>query len=84
MALRLDGVLEHCSLPFAYSFWASMMIRVLSFVLAVEGCMPTRERKDVAEAIAPCSFCSFFVFCCVDGGLVPLGGSGSSRLWRWF
>jgi hypothetical protein len=33
----------------AYSFCASMMISVLSLMLAVEGGMPTSERKDLTS-----------------------------------
>lgn len=48
MALRDWGVLVHWSLPEAYSFCASMMMRVLSVGEAVEAGTPTRERKEAA------------------------------------
>ena len=48
MALREVGVFEQASLPSAYSFWASIMIRVLSEGVAEDGGTPTRERKDGA------------------------------------
>lgn len=34
--------------PETYSFWASMIIRTLSDVLALLGCWPVRARKDWA------------------------------------
>ena len=33
----------------AYSFWASMMMRVESWVDAVEGDAPTMDRKDLTD-----------------------------------
>lgn len=54
MALRDWGVLVHWSLPEAYSFWASMMMRVLSVGEAVEAGTPTRERKEAALDMIVC------------------------------
>lgn len=51
MTLRLSDVLEHFNLPVAYSFWASIMMSVLSEVEAVDGCPPTIWRKEVADAM---------------------------------
>ena len=46
MALRVEETFVVLRAPVAYSFWASMIIRVLSAGEAVEGGRPIRARKD--------------------------------------
>ena len=53
MAFRVEFTSTVFSKPFAYSFWASMIMRTESEVEAVEGETPMRERKDfVADIMA--------------------------------
>ena len=49
MAFLVSGALETLSLPSAYSFCASMMMRVLSLGEAVEPGRPMIWRKDCAD-----------------------------------
>lgn len=51
MAWREVETLLHASLPEAYSFWASIIMRVESVGEAVEGETPKWVRKEVAEAM---------------------------------
>ena len=55
MALREEAALVTLSLPSAYSFWASMMMRVLLDGEAEEGETPTIWRKDWGAIIGCCS-----------------------------
>ncbi|KAJ0162989.1 hypothetical protein CTA2_3718 [Colletotrichum tanaceti] len=52
MARREEATSATASLPSAYSFWASMMTRVLSVGEAVEAGAPMIWRNEVADAIA--------------------------------
>ena len=52
MALRDSGALVTLALPSAYSFWASIIIRVLSEGDAVEGETPVSSRKEEAPIVA--------------------------------
>lgn len=49
MFLREASTFLILSAPWAYSFWASMMTRTESLVLAVEGGTPASWRNDLAS-----------------------------------
>ena len=65
MALREDAALVTLSLPSAYSFWASMMMRVLLLGVAEEGETPTIWRKDWTAIVGDTRG---FVGCVRDAG----------------
>ncbi len=51
MAERVDSTLTVRRAPLAYSFCASMIRRVLSAGVAVDGVTPMRERKEDGDIV---------------------------------